>query len=126
MWDVGIKLPWNQCETLHSWWSNEVASETVVSLHRPDSTTSPLSCGYMWNKIILKIFQRFISHVTTEVTVVTCEIKHWNNFTLYVTTSDIISNLFQNNFISHVTTALVQRQISKRVSNKRFVLCQAV
>ena len=39
---------------------------------------SILNSGYMRNEMILKLFQCFISHVTTDSSL--CEMKHWNNF----------------------------------------------
>ena len=44
-------------------WADHQIGQMCVCVH-----TCVLNCGYMWNKIILKLFQRFISHVTTSET----------------------------------------------------------
>ena len=72
-----LKASW-LCQTCCGWWVH-ICRSIYATLHN----TCVLNCGYMWNKIILKWFQCFISHVTTSET----EIKlfqplkqFWNYF----------------------------------------------
>ena len=53
-------------------------TEQALLLQPRSSYGAMLSRGYMWNKIILKLFQCFISHVTAADGYVWN--KHWNYF----------------------------------------------
>ena len=76
-----------------------------------------VQCRWTDNEIILEFLQR-LKKYTSVSDVVTCKMKHWNNFEIisvfYIRcnqlrwlhvkqSTEIILKLFQNNFISHVT-----------------------